>query len=412
MTPAQPNTIPKTIAVWQPYFLGGGAEAVALWVMVALVNDYDVTLCTLTGVDLTHLNAMYGTNLSGDRLRVRSLLNPGLTRLVHRLIANLPWVRLALIHWSIRRFKAISAQYDLAISTYNAVDLGRLGLQYIHWVNVVEQPWRKASPVMKLMLMLSQFSESNLRANVSLTNSFCTADVVKQTYGIEAQVVYPPVTTAITPVPWEEKETAFLCSGRVVVAKQTHRVIEILAAVRQRGFDVKLHITGGGGGTYGWGYERRVRKLAEANADWVTFYCDLPYADYLDILARCRYGIHHKPEPFGISVAEMVNAGIIPFVYNRGGQIEIVNAANTDLIFSNAQDAVEKIVAVLENGDRQTTLLNALAHQKWLFSTERFTQEIAAAVADCLSPPPPPSPPLSLSPSGLAPAPTTSSPKD
>lgn len=381
-----------TIAVWQPYFLGGGAEAVALWTLAALVNDYDVTLCTLAEVDLARLNAMYGTELDRDRIRVRAMLRPGLRRLVYGLIANFPWVRLALIHLSIRRFKALSAQYDLAISTYNAVDLGRPGLQYIHWVNVVEQPWAKAGPVMRLMLKLSQFSESNLRANVSLTNSFCTADVVKQTYGIDAEVVYPPVATAIPLIPWEQKETAFLCSGRVVVAKQTHRVIEILSAVRQRGFDVKLHITGGGGGTYGWGYERKVRQLAEANADWVTFYRDLPYADYLKVLARCRYGIHHKPEPFGISVAEMVNAGMIPFVFNRGGQIEIVNAANTDLIFSNAQDAIEKIVAVLENCDRQTALLNALAHQKSLFSTERFTQEIATAVAGSLSTPPPPSP--------------------
>lgn len=406
MTPAQP----KTIAVWQPYFLGGGAEAVALWVLVALVNEYDVTLCTLTGIDLTHLNAMYGTDLRRDRLQVRPLLSPSLTRLVHSLIANLPWVRLAFIHWSIRRFKAISAQYDLAISTYNAVDLGQRGLQYIHWVNVVEQPWHQAGPIMKLMLKLSQFSETNLKANISLTNSFCTAEVVKQTYGIDAQVVYPPVTTAIAPIPWTEKETAFLCSGRVVVAKQTHRVVEILAAVRQRGFDIKLHITGGGGGTYGWGYERRVRKLATANADWVTFYRDLPYADYLNILARCRYGIHHKPEPFGISVAEMVNAGIIPFVYNRGGQIEIVNAANSDIIFSNAQDAVEKIVAVLENPHRQSALLAALAQQKSLFSTERFTQEIAAAVANCV-PPSLSAHPLSPHPfSALTPYPSTPSP--
>ncbi|WP_017302418.1 glycosyltransferase [Nodosilinea nodulosa] len=405
----------QTIAVWQPYFLGGGAEAVALGVLVALADDYDVTLFTLIDVDLAHLNAMYGTNLSRDRLRVRAMLSPALTRLVHSLIANLPWVRLALIHWSIRRFKAISSRYDLAISTYNAVDLGRPGLQYIHWVNVVEQPRQKAGPVMRLMLRLSRFSEANLKANRSLTNSFCTAEVVQQTYGIDAQVVYPPVTTAIAPVPWEQKETAFLCSGRVVVAKQTHRVIEILAAVRQRGFDVKLHITGGGGGTYGWGYERRVRQLAAANADWVTFHCDLPYADYLNVLARCRYGIHHKPEPFGISVAEMVNAGMIPFVYNRGGQIEIVNAANTDLIFDSAQDAVEKIVAVLENCDRQTTLLNALAQQKSLFSTKRFTQEVSAAVANCLSPPPPPSPPSPhppISPTSLAPIPQTSSPHD
>ncbi|TVQ07385.1 MAG: glycosyltransferase [Leptolyngbya sp. DLM2.Bin27] len=383
----------KTIVLWQPYFLGGGAEAVALWMLMALVNDYDVTLFTLAGVDLAHLNAMYGTALAGDRLRVQALLSPRLTRLVYGLIANLPWVRLVFMHWSIRRFKAISDQYDLAISAYNAVDLGRPGLQYLHWVHVVEQPRQKAGPMMKLAMALSQFSETNLKANRSLTNSYCTAEVVRQTYGIDAQVVYPPVTTALDAVPWADKENAFLCSGRVVVAKQTHRVIEILAAVRQRGFDVKLYITGGGGGTYGWGYERRVRRLAAANADWVRFYCDLPYADYLKVLARCRYGIHHKPEPFGISVAEMVRAGLIPFVFNRGGQIEIVGAANTDIIFSSGPNAVEKIVAVLENRDRQAALRAALAQRQTLFSTKRFSQAIAAAVATCLAPAAPSSPP-------------------
>jgi glycosyltransferase involved in cell wall biosynthesis len=386
----------KTIVLWQPYFLGGGAEAVALWMLMALVNDYDVTLFTLAGVDLAHLDAMYGTALAGDRLRVQALLSPRLTRLAYGLIANLPWVRLAFVHWSIRRLKAISDQYDLAISAYNAVDLGRPGLQYLHWVHVVEQPRPQASPMMKLAMALSQFSEANLKANRSLTNSFCTAEVVRQTYGIDAQVVYPPVTTAIDAVPWEEKENAFLCSGRVVVAKQTHRMIEILAAVRQRGFDVKLYITGGGGGTYGWGYERKVRNLAAANADWVRFYCDLPYADYLKVLARCRYGIHHKPEPFGISVAEMVQAGLIPFVFNRGGQIEIVDAANTDIIFSDGPDAIEKIVAVLNNRDRQAALHAALAQQKSLFSCDRFTEEIATAVADCLGSRPPGSKPLPL----------------
>ena len=395
----------KTLVVWQPYFLGGGAEAVALWMLMALVDDYDVTLFTLSGVDLAHLNAMYGTALAGDRLRVKALLSPGLTRLVYGLIANLAWVRLAFIHWSIRRFKAISGQYDLALSAYNAVDLGRPGLQYLHWVNVVEQPRQQAGPVMQLAMALSQFSEANLKANVSLTNSFCTAKVVQQTYGIDAQVVYPPVTTAIAPLPWEEKENAFLCGGRVVVAKQTHRMIEILSEVRQRGFDVKLYITGGGGGTYGWGYERRVRRLAEANADWVRFHCDLPYADYLKLLARCRYGIHHKPEPFGISVAEMVQAGLIPFVFNRGGQIEIVDAANTDIIFSNGPDAVEKIVAVLESRDRQAAILAALAQRQAIFSTERFSQEIAAAVATCLSTATSPSP-VKLPPSPFIPSST------
>lgn len=379
------HTSRKTIAVWQPFFLGGGAEAVALWLLSALVDDYDVTLYTLCGVDLAKLDAMYGTALAqASHLRVEAMLSPAYRPWVDAVIANSDAAMTLFNHLSIRWFKRVSRGCDLPVSAFNAVDLGKPGLQYLHWVNVVEKPWRRAGPVMKLALMLSQFSEDRLRANVSVANSRHTAEKVLETYGISAPVLYPPVVSDIRRVPWDEKEDAFLCSGRVVFAKQTHRVIEILAAVRDRGFNIKLYITGGGGGTYGWGYQNKVRKLAQANADWVTYCENLPYADYLQVAARCRYGIHHKPEPFGISVAEMVKAGLIPFVCSRGGQIEIVNAANRDLIFVKAQDAVDKIAAVLTNPTRQQELLASLAQQAPLFSTERFTQEIQAVVAQCL----------------------------
>lgn len=376
----------KTLAVWQPFFLGGGAEAVALWLLAALVEDYDVTLYSISGIDLAKLDAMYGTALAqAPSLRAQAMLPSRYTRWVDGLIANFSWAQILFNHLSLRWFKRVSADCDLPISAFNAVDLGKPGFQYLHWVNVVEKSWKQAGPVMKLALWLSNFSEERMKANASVANSHHTAEKVMETYGIAAPVLYPPVVSDLVPVPWEEKEDAFLCSGRVVFAKQTHRVIEILAAVRQRGFNVKLYITGGGGGTYGWSYQNRVRKMAQANADWVIYSENLPYADYLQIVGRCRYGIHHKPEPFGISVAEMVKAGLIPFVCSRGGQIEIVNAANTDLIFIKAQDAVDKIAAVLANPSRQQALRASLAQQASLFSTERFTQEIQAAVAQCLT---------------------------
>lgn len=369
--------LPKpSIAVWQPYFLGGGAEAVALWILEALVEKYDVTLFTLAAIDLDKMNRMYDTQLKPEQLKIRAVLPQQLTDLADRLIANSPVIRLALIYTSIQALKSESSSYDLAFSAYNAVDLGCPGVQYLHWVNVVEQDPHKAGWWLRLLMKLTDFSRDRLKQNVSLANSRYTADRVYQTYGIHSEVVYPPVVSDIQEVPWEEKEDAFLCSGRVVVAKQTHRVINIVKKVRDRGFDVKLHITGGGGGAYRWGYQRKVEKLAAEYSDWVYLHQNLPYRDYLEIVAQCRYGIHYKPEPFGISVAEMVKAGMIPFVRSRGGQVEIIGEQNTDVLFNKEPDAVEKIIAVLESRERQTELLSSLENQKPLFSTERFMAEI------------------------------------
>ena len=45
---------------------------------------------------------------------------------------------------------------------------------------------------------------------------------------------------------------------------------------------------------------------------------------------------------------------------------------------------MDKIASVLANSTRQQELLASLAQQAPLFSTERFTQEIQAVVAQCL----------------------------
>lgn len=373
------STNQKKIAVWQPYFMGGGAEAVALWTLEALVEQYEVVLHTLVETDIVRLNSMYGTNLSAQKLNVKTVFPASLTRIISFAIANFSIFRIAFIHLSLRHFKSVSSEYDGVASVYNAADLGRRGIQYLHWVNVNEKQPEKASLFLKLLMRWSKFSHDQLKDNISIANSTYTADRVFATYGIKASVIHPPVVSEIEQRSWQQKENAFLCSGRVVEPKQTHRVIKILQAVRQQGFDISLYITGGGGGTYRWGYQRKIQQLAEKNSDWIQFYQDLPYQDYLEIVARCRYGIHYKPEPFGISVAEMVKAGMIPFVRSKGGQIEIVGSDNQSILFAREADAVKKIIAVLSNPEEQGRLLQCLSAQKSLFSTERFASEIKSS---------------------------------
>ncbi|MCT7954761.1 glycosyltransferase family 4 protein [Laspinema palackyanum] len=374
----------KTIAVWHPYFLGGGAESVSLWILQALVPYYKVTLFTLTPPDLHQLDILYDTDLAHqENLTVKRMLPEALTpRFIDTLIANSPPLKLSFQHWAVRAFKSMNTEYDLVFSTYNGLDMGRVGIQYLHWVHVVDPQPDKNKGWARLMMKFSEFSMDQLKQNQSLANSYYTADRIKSAYGIESRVIYPPVIGEVEVIPWEEKDDAFLCSGRIVAAKQTDRVIKILQGVRDRGLDVKLHITGGGGGTYQRSYEQKIMQIAEQNSDWITVYQDLPYKDYLQVIARCRYGLHSKPEPFGISIAEMVKAGMIPFVRKNGGQVEIVGPHHSELLFDQPSDAVEKIVQVLTQPDRQKALIESLKKQQSLFSTEKFMAEIQSVVAE------------------------------
>ena len=116
------------------------------------------------------------------------------------------------------------------------------------------------------------------------------------------------------------------------------------------------------------------------NSDWITLHENRPYQEYATLLSKCKYGIHYKKEPFGISIAEMVKAGAIPFVRSKGGQVEIVGAHNQELLFDSEDEAVEKIIATLKDAERQNQLIASLEEQKYLFSTEKFISDIQGIV--------------------------------
>jgi glycosyltransferase involved in cell wall biosynthesis len=363
---------PKSIAIYYPVFLGGGAEAVCLWILEALQHRHHLTLFTIVEPDLAKLNRMYGTQLNPDQIRIQILLPSGWSSLTNSLIANSQTARMLLFHALIRLLKAQKDHHDLLVSAYNAVDLGKPGIQYVHWIKVLEGN--------ALYEKISDFSLERLKQNLFLTNSATVADYIRSTYEQESTIVYPPVVLDSPQTDWEQKENAFICSGRLTAAKEPHKVIKILRQVRARGFDVKLHLTGGGGGAYAWKYQRFLKQMVSDNADWVTLHENLSYADYVGVLSNCRYGIHYKQEPFGISIAEMVKAGALPFVRSRGGQVEIVGAHNAELLFANEAEAVERIVEVLADPAKQTALQTSLAAQRDLFSTGRFMAEFNQVV--------------------------------
>lgn len=361
----------QTVAIFYPAFMGGGAEAVGLWILEALKETYDLTLFTVAALDFAQLNVMYGTNLSPASVRVQSLVPAYLRSACYSLIANNPNLRMVLFHWLIRYLKTESHHYDLIFSGYNAADLGKPGVQYIHWINVLEGK--------EFHQKISQFSQESLQKNYSIANSQYVADRVQQFYGISSKVIFPPVVMRACEIPWEDKENAFICSGRLTIAKQPHKVIQILKRVREQGFDLKLYLTGGGGGIYAWKYQRFLKQMIRENSDWVTLYENLSYEDYVRVMFRCKYGIHYKEEPFGISIAEMVKAGAIPFVRSQGGQVEIVGK-QPELFFSSDQQAIDRIVGLLSQPEREVGIRQALQHQKALFSTEQFMQDIQMVV--------------------------------
>jgi glycosyltransferase involved in cell wall biosynthesis len=211
-----------------------------------------------------------------------------------------------------------------------------------------------------------------------IANSKWSAKVVQETLGIESRVLYPPVVGGFPEVPFEERETGFVFLGRMAPEKRVDVAIEILNRVRCSGHpEVHLHL---GGEIDDSSYGRDLRDLCARYHDWVFPEGLLTEKRKKDMLAGHRYGIHaREKEPFGIAVAEMVKAGCITFVPNDGGQVEIVD--HEPLTYASVEEAVHKILAVLDSAELQDSLRMHLARAGGRFSVEAFQSGLRDATA-------------------------------
>ncbi len=227
-------------------------------------------------------------------------------------------------------------------------------------------------------MLLSGFSATSMLRNLTLVNSQWTGEVVKQAYGIEPIVLYPPVPGDFSDVPWHDKENGFVCLGRFDPSKRIECIVAILAEVRKHVPDVHLHIIGTTASqdpAESRDYRQKIKELARANSSWVSLHQNLARHELTALLSRHRYGLHaHQTEHFGIAVAEMVSAGCITFVPDDGGQVEIVQ--DEALIYHDEPDAVRKIIAVLRNSDEQARLSTRLAQRKQALSNQKFVENI------------------------------------
>ena len=78
--------------------------------------------------------------------------------------------------------------------------------------------------------------------------------------------------------------------------------------------------------------------------------------------------------------AEMARSGMIVWVPEGGGQVEIVGDAPL-LRYSSEEQAAENILRVITDAREEQRLRNYLAQQSESFSAQRFVAEIREVVA-------------------------------
>ena len=377
-----------SIAILHSQIRWGGGEAVTFWTIYALKDDYDITLITFDRISLSQVNKFYGLDFKPNDFKVLQIPLPFFLKKTQK-----AW--LLKQHLAMRCVKKLKNQFVFVFGTYNEIDFDKPGIQYIHFPVLAEESlktlgvidfenkWYHRGSLFReayksFCTILSGFSVKSIKQNLTLVNSEWTGSIVEKVYGIKPIVVYPPVKGDFLSVPWKSQEEGFVCIGRISPEKNIEAIIEILKKVRALGNNINLHIIGQ---PHNHDYGKQIKQLVEKNNQWIDMEEGVSRKRLVQLLSQNKFGIHGmKNEHFGIAVAEMVKAGMIVFVPNDGGQVEIVN--HDTLTYDNMTDAVNKIHEVLKSNHIQATLHKHLKQRALLFSEKRFMKQIKKIVAD------------------------------
>lgn len=374
--PPQPAAA-RAILVAHPWMGGGGSEATAMWALHALQDHAAVTFTTVSPVDWVRLNGSYGTRVSPEKVRL--LPAP-----------RLPGVRTGdrFAHWQRAFFERFcrrhAGRFDVCLSAYNPIRFGRPAIQLIGDFSFDEHSRREIYPDAHALHRPSLLRKAYLAAgeiigrrtdrdiagegDMVVANSRWTAARLAGRFGLEAPpVLYPPSLAAPRNGGGARDPLGFVCMGRVAPVKELETIVAILDRVRAAGHAVTLDLLGAFGDD---AYSHKIRRLASGR-EWIRTPGFLAPPEKEAVMAGRSYGIHAcRAEAFGIAVAEMAAAGLVPFVPAEGGSGEVVG--REELTYQDVEDAVAKILALLENPERLPGLRDGLRERVLRFRPETF----------------------------------------
>ena len=225
------------------------------------------------------------------------------------------------------------------------------------------------------------------RVDEIICNSYFTKGFIDKEYGVDAQVIYPPVdVVSFKP---KRKENSILYVGRfsqLEQAKNQHILVAEFKKLCKGGVkDWKLILAGGvevGVGNY-------IDKLAKSSKDYPIEIIKSPsFEELKNLYGKAKVfwsavgcGIDENKEPkkvehFGISVVEAMVAGVVPVVFSAGGYKEIVADGYNGFLWETKREFIKKTKELLNNPKLLRNISLQAKHDANVYEYERFEAEV------------------------------------
>lgn len=387
--------LPSKILIAHPWMGRGGSEATAMWSLHALQDIAKVTFTTASPVDWDKLNGTYGTSVSPEKV---SLLQA----------PRLPGVATGtkLAFWQRAYFErfcqTLPDRYDVCISAYNPIRFDQPAIQLIGdfsfdegarldlYPTASDQAHHRPSLLRRMYLSIGEQLAGRDDGGIAgpgdliVSNSRWTAKVMGERFGIpDSPILYPPSASHGVEDSPARDPLGFVCMGRIMPEKEVESIIGILDLVRAAGHPATLDLAGQFGADP---YSKRIARMAKERAEWIRTPGFFGPKEKQEVFATRTYGIHGcRVEAFGIAIAEMADSGLLPFVSAEGGVQEIVGLK--ELIYSDIDDAVAKIIARIQQPESLEDMRSALRNRVTRFRPEFFSEALVRIVQDFLKRP-------------------------
>ena len=218
----------------------------------------------------------------------------------------------------------------------------------------------------------------------SVCNSFYTKEVIDKTYGINSQVVYPPVdVNSFLPQTKTNTIVSIARFSTLLHAKRQDTLIDAFSRLSKELSGWELVLAGGSTDPrYVSLLKKQVKNLP------VKIITNPPLHKIRQLLAQAKifwsatgFGINtalhpEKAEHFGITVVEAMSAGTVPIVTNAGGHRETVIASQNGFLWTTLDELIDCTIKLARDPKLLQSLSKSAKDRSKLFSTAVFNREL------------------------------------